>query len=283
MIVRLLKDVIDLGVGAFGLFVLVLLAVAFEFGFQVGRRRLARRPPPANEAAGVSTLITGMLGLMPFTLALTISFAQDRFETRRHTTLAEANTIGTAWLGTGLAGAPGKPIAALIEDYARARLAYLEAPTSDTAAASIARTNALRTRIWQGTLPPLEGMPAPLGGRIREFAQRHVQRQPGAALCIREPSAHRDRTDAPGRRHARRRRSRLPDRSRGATAAAAGRALARNAERRDGRDRRPQPATARIPPSRLGASGLDHPRFCAYFAMTMRADLRLFTNGRNEL
>src|SRR5208282_5686112 len=205
MIVRLLKDVIDLGVGAFGLFVLVLLAVAFELGFQVGRRRFARRPPPANEAAGVSTLITGMLGLMAFTLALTISFAQDRFETRRHTTLAEANTIGTAWLRTGLAGALGKPI------------------------------------------------------------------------------AHRDRTDAPGRRHARRRRSGLPDRSRGATAAAAGLALARNAERRDGRDRRPQPATARIPPSRLGASGLDHPRFCAYFAMTMRADLRLFTNGRNEL
>src|SRR5271169_1324783 len=164
MIVRLLKDVIDLGVGVFGLFVLALLAGAIELGFQVGRWRLARQPPPANEIAGVSTLIAGMLGLMAFTLALTISFAQDRFETRRHTTLAEANTIGTAWLGTGLAGAPGKPIAALIEDYARARLAYLEAPTSDTAAASIARTNALRTRIWQGTLPPLEGMPAPLAG-----------------------------------------------------------------------------------------------------------------------
>jgi len=164
MILRLLKDVIDLGVGAFGLFVLVLLAVALELGFQVGRRRLARRPPPANEAAGVSTLITGMLGLMAFTLALTISFAQDRFETRRHTTLAEANTIGTAWLRTGLAGALGKPIAALIEDYARARLAYLEARTSDAAAAEITRTNALQTRIWQGTLPALEGMPAPLAG-----------------------------------------------------------------------------------------------------------------------
>jgi hypothetical protein len=105
-----------------------------------------------------------MIALMAFTMALTISFAQDRFETRRHTTLAEANTIGTAWLRTGLAGAPGKRIAALIEDYPRARLAYLEAPTSDTAAASIARTNALQTRIWQGMLPALEGMPAPLAG-----------------------------------------------------------------------------------------------------------------------
>jgi hypothetical protein len=135
-----------------------------EFGFQVGRRRLARQPPPATETAGVSTLISGMIALMAFTMALTISFAQDRFETRRHTTLAEANTIGTAWLRTGLAGAPGKRIAALIEDYARARLAHLEAPTSDTAAASIARTSALQTRIWQGTLPALEGMPAPLAG-----------------------------------------------------------------------------------------------------------------------
>src|SRR5271168_2413870 len=164
MILRLLKDVIDLGVGAFGLFVLVLLAVALELGFQVGRRRLARQPPPANEIASVSTLITGMLGLMAFTLALNISFAQDRFDTRRHTTLAEANTIGTAWLRTGLAGTAGKPIAALIEDYARARLAYLEARTSDAATAEIARTNALQTRIWQGTLPVLEGLPAPLAG-----------------------------------------------------------------------------------------------------------------------
>ena len=67
------------------------------------------------------------------------------------------------------------------------------------------------------------------------------------------------------------------------SAAAVGRTPARNAERRDGRDRRPQPATAPICLHRFGASGLDHPRFCAYFAMTRPADLRVLTNRRNEL
>ena len=68
-----------------------------------------------------------MLGLMAFTLALTISFAQDRFESRRHATLDEANTIGTARLRTGLAGPSGKSIGALIEEYALGRLSYLVA------------------------------------------------------------------------------------------------------------------------------------------------------------
>jgi hypothetical protein len=137
--VRLLKDVIDLGVGAFGLFVLVLLAFSRE-------GCLARRRQPTWNPD--SKAITGMRGLMAFTLALTISFAQDRFETRRHTTLAEANTIGTAWLRTGLAGTGGKPIAVLIEDYARTRLAYVQAPTADAAAAELARTNTLQIQIW---------------------------------------------------------------------------------------------------------------------------------------
>jgi hypothetical protein len=164
MILRLLKDVTDLGVRAFGLFVLVLLMVVGEIGFQTGRRRPAKVPPPDNEMAGISTLITGMLALMAFTLALTISFAQDRFETRRHAMLSEANTIGTAWLRAGLAGAPGRPIAALIEDHARARLAYVEAITAIGAATAIGETNRLQGQIWQRTLPVLQGMPAPLAG-----------------------------------------------------------------------------------------------------------------------
>jgi hypothetical protein len=166
MVVSVLKDIIDFGVGFFGVFVFVLLALAGEIGFRIGQRRARSESWPDKENAGVSTLTTGMIGLMAFTLALTIGFAQDRFEARRHATLYEANAIGTAWLRTGIAGPPGKPIAALIEEYARSRLAYLVAKNTDAPAAELERANALQAEIWQGTLQLLEGMPAPLAASL---------------------------------------------------------------------------------------------------------------------
>ncbi len=166
MIIRGLRAIIELGLGVFGLFVFALLALVAEIGFRIGCGRADASATPDKEISSVSTLTTGMLGLVAFTLALTVSFAQDRFETRRHTTLEEANTIGTAWLRTGLAGAPGKPIAAQIEEYARVRFAYLTAVTPDADAAALARTNALQTAIWQRTLPVLTEMPPPLASAL---------------------------------------------------------------------------------------------------------------------
>jgi hypothetical protein len=107
-----------------------------------------------------------MLGFVAFTLAVTIGIAQDRFETRRHATLDEANTIGTAWLRTGLAGASGKPIAERIEEYARVRLAYLVATGPDAAAAALARASTLQNEIWQRTIPVFGGMPPPLASAL---------------------------------------------------------------------------------------------------------------------
>jgi hypothetical protein len=100
------------------------------------------------------------------------------------------------------------------------------------------------------------------------------------AIAERVGSANRDRTDAPGRRHARRRRSRQPDRSWGAAAAAAGPGLARDAERRDGRGHRTQPSAASVCPRRFGATSLGHPRFCACLAMTTRADYQVLQAAR---
>jgi hypothetical protein len=162
----LLREIIEFGIGVFGLFVFALLALAGEVGFQTGRARGRATTLPNNQNAGVSTLTTGMLGFVAFTLAVTIGIAQDRFEARRHATLDEANTIGTAWLRTGLAGASGKPIAGLIEEYARARLAYLVAAGPDSATGELARANTLQNEIWQSALPLLPAMPAPLASEL---------------------------------------------------------------------------------------------------------------------
>jgi hypothetical protein len=160
--IEFLREIIELGIGAFALFVFALLALAGEVGFQIGHARSHAATPPDTQAAGVSTLTTGMLGLVAFTLALTIGIAQDRFEARRQATLDEANTIGTAWLRTGLAATSGKPIAGLIEEYARGRLAYLVATSPEAAARALAHTNTLQNKIWQSTLPVLAAMPPTL-------------------------------------------------------------------------------------------------------------------------
>jgi hypothetical protein len=159
---RLLQAIIEWGIGYFGLLVFALLALAAETGFRIGRVRARVAVSIDSESAGVSTVTTAMLALVAFTLALTTGIAEDRFEARRVATRDEANSIGTAWLRTGLAGASGKPIAALIEEYARARLAYLAAASPGTAAASLARTDALQNAVWQRALPVLAGMPLPL-------------------------------------------------------------------------------------------------------------------------
>ena len=166
MMIRLLREVIEFGIGAFALFVFALLALAGEVGFQIGRLRVRGATLPDSQNAGVSTLTTGMLGFVAFTLAVTIGIAQDRFEARRHATLDEANTIGTAWLRTGLAGTSGNPIAGLIEEYARARLAYLEAASPDAATGALAHANTLQNELWQRTLPLLAAMPAPLASQL---------------------------------------------------------------------------------------------------------------------
>jgi hypothetical protein len=163
---RFLREIIEFGIGVFGLLVFAVLALAGEVGFQIGRVRGRAATLPSGENAGVSTLTTGMLGFVAFALAVTIGIAQDRFETRRHATLDEANTIGTAWLRTGLAGPSGEPIARLIEEYARARLAYLLAASPDAATAELARTNSLQNEIWQGTLPLLTAMPPALASNL---------------------------------------------------------------------------------------------------------------------
>ena len=162
MIIRLLPEIIGFGLGYFGLLVFVLLAVAAEVGFRIGRARGRAAVSLEKETAGVSTVTTAMLAFVAFTLAVTTGIAEDRFEARRIATRDEANSIGTTWLRTGLAGAAGKPIAALIEEYARVRLAYVAAAGPDEAAPPLARTDVLQNAIWQQALPVVAGMPPPL-------------------------------------------------------------------------------------------------------------------------
>ena len=132
---------------AFALLLFLLQLGAHELGYRIGRHRAARQGPPV-ESVGV--VVGGMLGLLAFVLALTLSFASNSFSERRAGTLAEANAIGTAWLRAQAIGGPrGSEIGRLLEQYTDLRIDFIRAEADPAAIADIGRrTSVLQTTIW---------------------------------------------------------------------------------------------------------------------------------------
>jgi hypothetical protein len=150
MLDRVFAMLIDTSVLLLGLAVLALLYLANEAGFLIGLWRSRHRPAHERDLAGISTITAGMLGLLAFTLGLTINIAQSRFETRRNLVVQEANAISTAWQRSKLiVGDEGPPITALLEDFAKVELAYVSADSFDVEPQLIARGNELETQILQ--------------------------------------------------------------------------------------------------------------------------------------
>ena len=132
---------------AFGALLLVAQLVAHEVGFLIGRRQAERHDVPSE---GIGVLVGGLLGLLAFVLALTLSFASERFNERRAGTLAEANAIGTAWLRAKAIGDPrGDEIARLLEQYIKLRIAFVQTGHDPAELTQITnRTDALQSEIW---------------------------------------------------------------------------------------------------------------------------------------
>jgi hypothetical protein len=149
MLYRALVLLTDSSLVFFGLLVLVLLYSANEIGFLIGLWRARHRPAHERDLAGIGTITAGMLGLLAFTLGLTINIAQARFEARRSLVIQEANSIRTAWLRSKLIpGDEGAAITALIETITKVELAYVSADSFDAEPELIARQTQLQTQIW---------------------------------------------------------------------------------------------------------------------------------------
>jgi len=148
---------------AFGAILFLTQFAAHEIGFLIGRRRTDRRDEP-GEREGVGLLVGGVLALLAFVLALTLSFADDRFGERRTGTLVEANAIGTAWLRAKAIGQPrGDEIAQLLERYTKLRIAFVTAGHDNTAIDEISdQTNALQTAIWTDMSAIVREQPNPI-------------------------------------------------------------------------------------------------------------------------
>lgn len=131
---------------AFAVLLFAAQIIAHGLGFWLGKRDQAWQVNP--EAVGVVT--GGMLGLLAFVLALTLSFANSRFSEHREGSLVEANAIGTAWLRAKAVGGPhADAIAGLLEDYARIRADFVRAGRDEAVIDGLVqRSNALQSRMW---------------------------------------------------------------------------------------------------------------------------------------
>ena len=149
MLDRMLTTMVDTSLVLFGGLVVVLLYAAHEVGFRAGLWGARHRQAQDRDLAGIGTITAGMLGLLAFTLSLTINIAQNRFELRRSFIVQDANAIEAAWLRSKLIGEDGPVITALIEEFAKVELAYVSADTFDVEPELVARKDALQMQIWQ--------------------------------------------------------------------------------------------------------------------------------------
>jgi len=144
---ELVTSLAEFSVVLFGVALLAAQLLVHEAGFHLGLRR--RQAGDRGEAVGL--VVGGILALLAFVLALTLSFANTRYAERRQGTLVEANAIGTAWLRAKAIGTPrGEEIAQLLVDYTKLRKSFIV--TDAEHAADIEelnnRTNALQSTIW---------------------------------------------------------------------------------------------------------------------------------------
>lgn len=160
----LVLAIADYSVIAFGVVLLVAQVAMHGIGFWLGKRYAAQHSTP--ETVGV--VVGGMLGLLAFVLALTLSFANSRFSEHRQGSLAEANAIGTAWLrAKAVSGPRGEAIAALLEDYVKVRADFVRAGREQaTIDALTQQTNALQSQMWGHVSAIVRELPNPVSSAL---------------------------------------------------------------------------------------------------------------------
>jgi hypothetical protein len=163
---HLLVELAAASMAAFTLVVFVIQFVARELGCWLAARRVARGDSPSE---GVGVVVAGMLGLLGFVLALTLSFANTRYQERRDAALTEANAIGTAWLRAQAIDHPrGAEIARLLEDYTRLRIEFVHAELDREEIDRVnQRTNAAQGVIWGHLAALVREQPNPITAALQ--------------------------------------------------------------------------------------------------------------------
>ena len=119
-----------------------------EVGYLVGRRY---PPSDAGERDGIGVIVTTLLALASFIMAMSLNIATGRFEEERGVIVAEANAIETAWLrASALPEEQAARIALRLQDYAAVRAAFVAAPPDPVVLERLDRQSAaLQGELWR--------------------------------------------------------------------------------------------------------------------------------------
>jgi len=124
---------------------MILTLASYEIAFRVGRWWQVREP--GEQEGPTDTLVGALLALMAFMLAVTMSMASDRFDTRRGLVLEEANTIGNAYLQADyLPDVEAAQMQELLREYIALRI--VDSDDQDDVVADIQASLGLQARMW---------------------------------------------------------------------------------------------------------------------------------------
>ena len=122
----------------------VILLVAYEVGFRVGR--WYQRRTPGIQEGPTDMLVGSMLALLAFLLAVTMGMAADRYDARRALVIEDANAIEVAYLQAGyLPARESEATRALLREYAPLRVNVGDLVRQED---DFARSEAIHDELW---------------------------------------------------------------------------------------------------------------------------------------
>ena len=99
----------------------ILIVIAIEIGFYLGRRRLARMKD--GEPPHIGGAVAATLGLLAFMLAFTFGTGSSRWDAKKELVLAESNAVATAFLRADLIPEPYRSeVQRLLSEYVDHRI-----------------------------------------------------------------------------------------------------------------------------------------------------------------
>lgn len=124
--------------------VAILMLVFCEVGYRFGVRGRTRQDKEAPISLG--PIVGGLLGMLAFVLAFTFAMASSQHDLRKQNVLAEANSIGTAYLRADLLDKQyGTEVKRLLREYVDVRLKAASGSDINTA---ITKSVEIHNLLW---------------------------------------------------------------------------------------------------------------------------------------
>ena len=166
--------------------VLIALLMA-EGGYRLGRWWHKRTEADKTDKTGVvSSLVGATLAMLAFLIVFVNGFAAQRFDTRRHLVLEEANAIGTTYLRTGFLDEPYRTQARqLLPEYVDSRLA---ATNPSKFAEERAHSEQIQNQLWAGAEAAARANPSAITAlyeeSVNEVIDLHEERVTAATARV---------------------------------------------------------------------------------------------------